>query len=118
MFFVYQDSSSNSNKQIVYSGEFMNSFEFDITESLSTISFLPNNNTTISIKKQYEIYTKVFQSKKNCFTSLNRTYTSSFPISSSSIIVTPQVNPQYCGIYIDSYQNGINYGELSFPNNN
>ena len=45
--FVYQYSSSNPNKQIVYSGEFMNSFDFDMTGSLSTISSLPNNNATI-----------------------------------------------------------------------
>ena len=50
--FVYQYSSSNPNKQIVYSGEFMNSFDFDMIGSLSTISSLPNNNATIWIKKQ------------------------------------------------------------------
>lgn len=113
--FVYQYSSSNPNKQIVYSGEFMNSFDFDMTGSLSTISSLPNNNATIWIKKYYEGYTKAFQSKKNCYSFLNETYTSSLPISSSSIIESPLQNPYNCGIYIDSYNNGINYGKQIYP---
>ena len=118
LFYLYNSavSSSTSKSQIVYGGEFMNSYTFNIKASVSKLNSMPNNNSTKYIKN---IYSSRFQKYSSSpFNETSKSDNNKIPFSSSPFIYSGDVYPWACGIYINSFNNGINFGKQIYPDLN
>ena len=104
----------SSNNQIVYGGEFMSTFTLNVQPSISKLIISSNNSETRSLKQVYSFF-----NKNDLFSSSDKSYSFDAPTQSlPSNIICLGIPVAHLGQFIDSFNNGMNFGKLTIPNNN
>ncbi|MBQ5492884.1 MAG: hypothetical protein IIT78_03310 [Mycoplasmataceae bacterium] len=118
--YLFQLQNINSSNQIVYGGEFMNSFNFNAKASISKLSSsMPKNNATTWVQKQYNGSVMDLQTFNKKFYS-NNFYNVKKPINIDYPDINYQSvnNPLTISLFVNSYNYGINFGKQIYPNLN